>query len=165
MPDGVARAQLAALIQGLAARLGTEPFEPHLTLLPGIEGREDDVLRTAGRLASGLRPLRLALRSLEGRDEHFRCLIVLAEADEPLRAAHATAARAFGREPDPVFFPHLSLVYGTVAAERKAVLTTDLAADVTVSFEATRLHVWRTEGPVGDWRELGAFPFGLGGQA
>ena len=164
MPDGAAGERLGALIRDLAVRLGTVPFAPHLTLLPGIEGREDDVLGTAGRLASGLRPLRLSLRSLEGRDEHFRCLIVLAEADEPLRATHAAAARAFGREPDPAFLPHLSLVYGTLAAERKAALATELAADVAVSFEAARLHVWRTEGPAADWREIGALRLGGGGR-
>jgi hypothetical protein len=159
MPDGAAGARLAALIASTAARLGTEPFAPHVTLLPGIDGLEDEVLETTRRVASGLRPLRVSLRSVEGRDEHFRCVIALAVADAPLRAAHAAAARAFGREPDPAFLPHLSLVYGTLTPEVKGALIAELAPAVAGTFELARLHAWRTHGPAGDWRDLGAFSF------
>jgi 2'-5' RNA ligase len=165
MPEGPTRERLGALIGELAARLGTVPFVPHVTLLPGIEGPEGAVLEAAGKLASDLRPLLLSLRSLEGRDEHFRCLIALAEADEPLRAAHAAAAQAFGRDPDTAFLPHLSLVYGSLAPETKVALAAELAPHVALSFEATRLHVWRTEGEVADWREIGASSLGKRGRA
>jgi hypothetical protein len=164
VPDGAVGARLGALIAGTAARLGTEPFAPHLTLLPGIDGPEDDVLETARRVASGLRPLRLSLRSVDGREEPFRCVIALAVADAPLRAAHAAAARAFGRLPDPAFLPHLSLVYGTLAPEVKRALATELTVATAVSFEVARLHAWRTHGPVGEWHELGSFPFAGGGE-
>jgi 2'-5' RNA ligase len=162
MPAGAARQRLAALVESLAARLGTEPFAPHLTLLPAIEGAPDAVLTTARGLAARLQPLTVRLESVEGREDHFRCVIALAASDEPLRAAHAAAARAFGREPDPSFLPHLSLVYGSLAPETKRALATEAAPVAAISFEAKHLHVWRTEGPVGDWREIGAFPFGPG---
>jgi 2'-5' RNA ligase len=161
MPADLVGRRLAALIESLAARLGTRPFPPHLTLLPGIEDQgRDAVLATALSLAAGLRPLTVRLEAVEGREEHFRCLIALAAADEPLRAAHAAAARAFGREPDPSFLPHLSLVYGTLAPGAKRALATEAAPAAAVAFKAEHLHVWRTEGPVGDWGELAAFPFG-----
>jgi hypothetical protein len=160
MPDGAVGARLGALIAATAARLGTEPFAPHVTLLPGIDGPEEVVLETARHVAAGLGPLRLSLRSVGGRDEHFRCVIALAVGGAPLRAAHAAAARAFGRPPDPAFLPHLSLVYGTLPPDVKSALIAELAAAVAVTFEAARLHAWRTHGPVGVWRELGSFPFG-----
>ncbi len=166
MPPDPARARLAALIEGLAARLGTRPFPPHLTLLSGIEDRpEGAVLATARSLAARLRPLTIRLGSVEGREEHFRCLIVLAAADARLRAAHEAAARAFDRPPDPAFLPHVSLVYGTLAGETKHVLIRDVASSAALAFEAARLHVWRTEGPVGDWRAIGVFEIGPGAAA
>jgi hypothetical protein len=132
-------------------------------LLPGIEAQAPSaVLAASRRLAAELRPLTVRLVSVEGREEHFRCLIALVAADEPLRAAHATAARAFGREPDPAFFPHLSLVYGSLAPETRRALAPETAPVAATSFEAARLHVWRTDGPVGDWREIEAFPLGSG---
>ena len=156
MPEGAERERLAALIEDLAARLGTRPFAPHVTLLPGLEGREERILATAALLAASVRPFRVRLVAVEGRDEHFRCLFARAEADEPLLAAHAAAARAFDRGPDPAFLPHLSLVYGTLAPETKRRLAAELVGAAALSFEVSSLRVWRTEGPVGGWRELRA---------
>jgi hypothetical protein len=158
MPDGEARDRFEALIGRLAVRFGTPPFPPHVTLLPGIEGRsEDDVLDATRVLGATLRPFPVRLQALEGRDEPFRCLFARAAADEPLLCAHRAAARAFGRAPDPEYFPHLSLVYGTLPPDVKAGLGVDLVAEAAVSFEAGSLHAWWTEGPVGHWREIGSF--------
>jgi 2'-5' RNA ligase len=162
MPEGDARAPLAHLIARLAERFSTPPFPPHVTLLPGIGGREDDVLAVSAALAAGLRPFPVRLRGVDARDEPFRCLFVPALPDEPLVAAHAAASRRFGREPDPAFLPHLSLVYGSLPPETKGPLARELGAAVPGSIEAARLHVWRTEGPVEDWREVGTFPLGGG---
>ena len=108
-------------------------------------------------LARALRPFLVRLQGVEGRDEPFRCLFARAAADEPLLSAHRAAARAFGRAPDPEYFPHLSLVYGTLPPDVKAGLTVDLVAEAAVAFEAGSLHAWRTAGPVGHWREIGLF--------
>ena len=94
---------------------------------------------------------------VDGTDHHFRCLFLRARASEALRDAHARAARQFDREPDPSFDPHLSLVYGTLDTPVKAELTSELSAEARTSFEVRHLHVWRTEGPVGEWRALGSF--------
>ncbi len=165
MPADGARQRLGALIEDLAARLDTRPFPPHLTLLPGIEDRpQGAVLATARSLAARMRRLTIRLESVEGREEHFRCLIALAAADDPLRAAHEAAAWAFDRQPDPAFLPHVSLVYGSLAPETKRPLIGDVASSAALAFEAKHLHVWRTEGPVGDWREIGAFGLGPRGR-
>jgi len=164
MPEGEARVRLARLIARLSARFSTPPFPPHVTLLPGIRGREDDLLAASAALAASLRPFPVRLRGVEGRDEPFRCLFVPAVPDEPLVSAHAAASRGFGREPDPAFLPHLSLVYGTLPPETKWPLAMELGPAVPGSIEATRLHVWRTEGPVGDWREVGTFALDGGGR-
>ena len=160
MPEGEVRDRLSALLDGLAARLGTTPFPPHLTLLPGIAGStEGDVLAASRTLARGLQPLAVRLVEVEGGAEHFRCLFARATADAPLVSAHAASARAFGRTPDPAFLPHLSLVYGALEPDAKRQLAAALRGAVELAFEARRLHVWRTEGPPGDWQELGSFAF------
>jgi hypothetical protein len=162
MPEGEPRARLAELVDRLAARFSTPAFAPHLTLLSAIHGASpEDVLAQARVLASGLRPFRVSLAGVEGRDEYFRCLFARATADAPLLAAHAAAARAFGRPADPAFLPHLSLVYGALAEGEKRQLALELAAALVPSFDADRLYVWRTQGPVSAWRELGVF--GLSG--
>jgi len=158
MPEGETRERLLGLIARLARRFSTPAFPPHVTLLPGIEGRPDDELLAAcRRLAAGRRPLEIGLLAVEGRAEPFRCLFARAAPDEPLLATHAAAARALGREPDPGFFPHLSLVYGTLPVATKREVAVEVAPLVGGTFRAAGLHVWRTDGPVGEWREIGAF--------
>jgi hypothetical protein len=160
MPDREVRERLSALLDGLAARFGTTPFPPHVTLLPGIAGPPaGDVLAASRTLARGLPPLAVRLVEVEGRAEHFRCLFARAAADAPLVSAHAAAALAFGRTPDPAFLPHLSLVYGALEPQAKRLLAAEVRGAVDLAFEARRLHVWLTEGPPGDWRELGSFGF------
>jgi 2'-5' RNA ligase len=162
MPEGEARTRLAALIDRLAVRLGTPSFAPHVTLLPGLPGPEKEVVARAASLARGIEPLTLSLGAIDGWNEPFRCLFVRADASAALRAAHARAARAFGLDPDPEFVPHLSLVYGTLAPDRKAGLLRELAAEAAAELEARHLHVWRTQGLVAEWRELAAFALGGG---
>lgn len=160
MPEGEAYRRLAEAIGGLASRLATTPFAPHVTLLPGLPGPGEGVLERARDLAAELEPLSIEITGVAGQDAHFRCLFFRVADAPALREAHREAARWFGREPDPAFEPHLSLVYGTLAPEVKARLGTELAAELPAGFPADRLHVWRTEGVVGEWRELGAPAFG-----
>jgi hypothetical protein len=56
----------------------------------------------------------------------------------------------------------VSLVYGSLAAGTKQELIREVTSSAVLAFEAARLHVWRTDGPVEDWREIGAFDFGPG---
>jgi 2'-5' RNA ligase len=161
VPEGAVRQTLAEQIQRLADRLGTPRFAPHVTLLPGIPDPETKVVDAARALAAELGPLSLESSGVvDGAETHFRCLFLRLRASEALREAHARAARRLGRDPDPSFDPHLSLVYGTLDARVRAQLSRELAPRIPASFEACRLQVWRTEGPVGEWRELGSFAFG-----
>jgi 2'-5' RNA ligase len=157
MPEGDTAERLAARIDRLAARHGTERFAPHLTLVSALELAAPQALRAARRAAADLAPFTVALDDIQGRDEHFRCLFVRAEDDGALRAAHVTAARAFGRQPEPGFLPHVSLVYGMLGPDEKRAIAQEVGDDLRLRFEACQLHLWRTEGPVADWRELGAF--------
>jgi 2'-5' RNA ligase len=159
MPEGETAERVAAWIERLAARHGTERFAPHLTLLSALELAEPQALGAVAHAAAEMSPFTVTLDDIQGRDEHFRCLFVCAKDDGALRAAHATAARAFGREPDAGFLPHLSLVYGTLAPDEKRAIAQEVADDLRVRFEVRRLHLWRTDGPVAEWRELGAFDF------
>lgn len=157
MPEVETAERLVAWSQRLAARHGTERFAPHLTLVSAVEQTEPQALRAVRRAAAGIAPFAVSLGDIQGRNEHFRCLFISVEDDGALRAAHATAARAFGREPDGGFLPHVSLVYGTLAPDEKRAITQEVGDDLHLRFEVRRLHLWRTEGPVADWRELGAF--------
>ncbi len=160
MPEGEIGRRLTRWIETLAVRFRTERFPPHVTVLSGIEGSQADVLHRAASAAASLRPFTVHVDGVDGRDEHFRCLFVQALEAAPLVAAHAAAARAFSREPDPAYQPHLSLVYGVLEPDTKLAVAHEAGSDVDARFDARRLHVWRTDGAVPDWREVGVFELG-----
>jgi 2'-5' RNA ligase len=163
MPEGGVHAELSALVQALAGRLGTVPFAPHVTLLPGLSGPEAEVLDASRALSGELAPLDVQPAGVDGLDQHYRCLFFRVAGRPALREAHERSARRFGRVPDPRFDPHLSLVYGSLDKGVRAALTRELGSRTPAPFVARRLHVWRTEGVVGEWRELGAFDLGRAG--
>lgn len=152
-PGGETGRRFGALIDRLAARLGTPAFPPHVTLLPGVELPDDEALEASRALARSLQPVSVRLEDVEGRREFFRCLVVRAAADAPLLAAHA-----FGRPVDPAFFPHLSLVYGSLDERTTAALAAEVASLVPPFFTAADLSVWRTAGRVARWRRIADLP-------
>lgn len=159
VPEGSARDRLARVIDRLAASLGTVPFPPHVTLLAGLARPEEEVLAAAAVLASSLVRFSVRLGGVDGSDAFFRCLFLRAERTEALVSAHAAASRAFSRDPDPGFDPHLSLVYGRLGSDVRAGLTDEIGLVAGAAFDADRLHVWRTVGPVREWRPLAVSPF------
>jgi 2'-5' RNA ligase len=159
MPEGEEHDRLSALIGRLAERFATASFAPHVTLLPGVPGPEREVLAIARVLAAETTPIPVDFSVVDGLEHHFRCLFLRAHPRRALRDAHERAARRFGREPQASFDPHLSLLYGSLAAPVKAALVRELAGEATTHFDAHALHVWRTQGAVGEWRPLGSFAF------
>ncbi len=157
MPEVEQAVRFAAWIEGLAAVTGGERYPPHLTLLSALEATEEEALAAAARTASGLSCFRVRFDAVEERDEYFRRLFLRAVADQALRDAHAIASRAFGREPAVDFLPHLSLAYGERRPEQARALALEPGRRVDVGFEARRLHLWRTQGPVAAWCGLAAF--------
>jgi 2'-5' RNA ligase len=158
MPDGEVGAELQAWIDRLAVRFGTARFPAHVTLVGEAAGTDEQAaLEAARRAAEATATFTVRLDGIDGRDEHYRCLFAVAETSKPLLTAHEALSRALGREPDPAFLPHLSLVYGTLPEDQKLALRHEAGVDVSLRFDARRLHAWRTGGPVADWREIAAF--------
>jgi len=159
--DGV-RDRLAALIRGLASRLGTEPFAPHVTLLAGLRGREGETVRKAGEMCRALEPVRLRASRVEGRDDFFRCLTLRVEETLALLTLHAQARISFARSEQAPYEPHVSVVYGRLDFEARAAMEAELRRELPLAFEAPLLEVWRTKGRTSEWRKLATFPLGPG---
>jgi 2'-5' RNA ligase len=160
LPAGELRDRLSAWIEELARRYRTPVFPPHLTLLPGIAGQEEDALARAGRLASSLEPLAIRLLEVGTSDSFFRCVFLRAELSEALQKAHLLAREAFPDVPAAPFLPHLSLLYGQLGPKEKRAVRGQLPEARELAFSASSLHVFRTKGPPRDWRGRGEFPLG-----
>jgi hypothetical protein len=77
-------------------------------------------------------------------------------------AANVAARASFAVRDGDVYEPHLSLAYADVDAAAFAGLkdAAERAGLVGLTFAVDRLELWRTEGPVPDWRLVDSFRFG-----
>jgi hypothetical protein len=158
--DDAALMPLRALIASLAERLGTSAFEPHVTLLGGLEHREADVTERAQRLASSVGPLSVPVVGVGARDEYFRCLFLELAQDPALLALRERGCLVFERA--GAFLPHLSLVYADLAEAPRGRLRAELATAAPPWLRLGSLLVVSTEGEVACWRPLRGFPLSGG---
>lgn len=147
-----AHARFQALIARLSARLGTPTFEPHITLLGGIGGTEEDLRQRTAALARELAPFEARLLEATGLDEYYRCLFVEVALSRALAAAREAAGRRFDRLLGAGFYPHLSLVYGDLEEGEKEKILDEIGRyfDETVRIE--ELALYETSVPPPAWR-------------
>ena len=155
VPEGEIHRRLLGRITELSRRFGTPPFEPHVTLLPGIEVDDDTARLRTSELAALLRPIRVQLTSPGHEDEYFRSVFVDVDPSPELLEARRLSTRVFGIEGAGPFRPHLSLLYGDLREEerRQAV---DSVAEGGAAFPVRRLELVRTAGRVEEWGRMAA---------
>jgi 2'-5' RNA ligase len=161
--SGATFARLRDVIDALARRSEGEPFDPHVTLIGSLAAEPTELLAPARSLAERLTPYEIVLGHIVARPldpNRYRRLFAEVEPTEPVMAANVEARVAFGVEGGEAYAPHLSLAYadGTPAAFEDLKGEALRAGVAGVRFEARTLELWRTAGPVADWRLAGSFP-------
>ena len=160
MPTGEPYDRLVDVINHLSQKHGGPLFEPHVTLLGGMEGEGEEICHNTMRLAQGLRPFEVQLRKPGYQDSYFRCLYLHVQETPSLMEAHAQARNILNQQEELQFQPHLSLLYGTYAADLKEHMIESLDSHAGVVFEATAVHVIKAAHyQPNDWEKLALFPF------
>lgn len=159
LPPPPERARLRELIRTLAQQHGTPVFEPHVTLLGGIDDAQPTALAATAALARRIAPLRIRLGEIGQRDSYFQCLFVHAIPDAALLQAHRLAREAFARREDAEFLPHLSLVYGILDQPQKAAIVAQLGGRLDGEFlvEELALIGYRKDDQPRGWRPVATF--------
>ena len=152
MPPPAVRTRCGALIARLAQRLGTPVFAPHLTLA-GTTLEEAEATTRVRALARQLAPLTIRLGRLQATDAYFRCLYARADLSPALRHAYTTACTALNQTPGD-FLPHLSLVYGDLAAETKKSVIAELGGRLDLTFIVDRVALYDPTGSPSAWRRV-----------
>lgn len=161
VPEEALCAPLGLAVEGLARRLASPPFLPHVTLLAGSLDQESTVIAEAKALAA-MGPVRsFRLLDLVFHPEYFRAAVLEAERSPDLLERHAEARGRLSPGFSRPFAPHASLVYGRPDllgdGDREAIRTA-AAPFAGVEFVPESLEVVRTEGPVEMWKLLASIP-------
>jgi 2'-5' RNA ligase len=158
MPTGEVARTFAQRIERLAGRYAAPVFPPHVTLIGSRVVDEEEVLDRAQALASLLHPLRLRLTTIATTDAYYRALFVQVDLSAELAAAYQQASRLFPGNSETAYRPHLSLVYGNFSPETRQAMIQEIGENVASTFEVDALHLYLTEGAVGEWQSIKAFP-------
>jgi 2'-5' RNA ligase len=151
IPGGGLLTELRLLVADLAATYDGPIFDPHVTLLSHIAGAEEDIVAKAAELAKALHPFQLSFRDIGMEDAFFRALYARANPSPELANAHATAVKIFDVHDEPLYIPHLSLLYGNLSPEAKTEIARTLVLPNDFQFRVDEIHVYRTEGPATEW--------------
>eukprot|EP00518_Triparma_eleuthera_P002516 CAMPEP_0182466222 /NCGR_PEP_ID=MMETSP1319-20130603/11648_1 /TAXON_ID=172717 /ORGANISM="Bolidomonas pacifica, Strain RCC208" /LENGTH=256 /DNA_ID=CAMNT_0024666181 /DNA_START=51 /DNA_END=818 /DNA_ORIENTATION=+ len=157
---------LSSIIEHTADDLNTDAFLPHLSVLAGINDRDEAwLLKRMEMLEQRLKHNfddifvpELRLNGLGARDLFFQCIYAHPVLTPSITGINKVACEVFERPGngcgyDAAWMPHLSLVYGDLDVASKAGAMADLAVDVIGrAFRFGTLQLWRTEGLHTDWR-------------
>lgn len=160
MPSGETYDKLAGKISDLSLKYNTPNFLPHITLMGGVEGSQEEGIEKTSKLASLIKPFKVELTYIDYLDYYFQCLFVRCKETRKLIEANERARKVFGRESDPAYMPHLSLIYGDFTHETKNGIVGEIGKQFNISFGVDKIHLYSTNGEVKDWFKIGEFSLG-----
>ncbi|CAH1659312.1 conserved hypothetical protein [Hyphomicrobiales bacterium] len=151
MPAPSDEALLAGIVGDLSGRFGTPLFTPHLTLQGDTETTpeflEQAIAAAAGAVEAFAEPVSL----VEGSDAYFRSFY----ARFAVSPALAKLKQALDPEGLASFMPHVSLLYGPVAAAAKAAAIAEIdtrLAGHSIRFDRIGIVTSGQDVPIADWR-------------
>jgi len=152
-PTDPALGQLAYAMSRARERCGGPEFEPHVTVVSGIELPAGEAKRRLERLADGFLPFSVHLSGLDWYSDRYRCFFARVETGPELLSLHRRAQDVFEVRNREAYEPHLSLAYGDVTVDRKRELAGELGGlDVSFQAEALCLVNATREVPVEQWQ-------------
>jgi 2'-5' RNA ligase len=154
MPAGGVREWLVRTLRELSVQYGAPAFPPHVTLLGGITEARGGVLRRTASLAALLRPFIVQLGEIDCLDQYFRSLFARAAPTPPLLKAHQLACQVFGHRREPLFMPHLSLLYGDFSQSQKDKTIDAMGQRLDLQFKVQNLFLYSTRGEPSRWRQV-----------
>ncbi|CAM9623726.1 unnamed protein product [Discosporangium mesarthrocarpum] len=165
--DDPARSDFLDIITTLSQEHSTPKFEPHITLIAGVEppGGQEEVLRKTKDLAAKIEPITTTVEACQTKGLYFQSIFGLVKQDEALFSAHKTSRAAFGQDTEGAssYMPHISLLYGDLDPPvRDTVISTAEGKVVGKQFPVSSVEVWSTKGVVSEWFRVGTFPLGGG---
>ncbi|MCD2174827.1 2'-5' RNA ligase family protein [Rhizobium sp. C4] len=153
-PSAADLERLQATVDRLSARLHTQRFIPHLTLVEDMERSAEDLADVLDTHFAGETAFSAPVTGIHGLPQFFRSLYAGFAPAGRLKALKATAVDAFGTGSVETFMPHISLAYGVTEEQRQTVLA-KLEQDFSghpIRFDAIAVVNSAQSIPIEDWK-------------
>lgn len=153
--------ELQSTINSISSRYSTPSFEPHVTLMAGISGTENNVIESTLYLAGRIDRCMVALGSIGRSREYFRSLFVRVQKNEEIERAADLAKEVFERYYTREYTPHLSFMYADMEDNQKDKIIEEYGLVPLVrrlsTFTVGRLSLYYTYGRVNEWQKVREF--------
>mgnify|MGYP001563314316 CR=1 FL=1 len=155
VPSGSDYYALKDEIKKLSDKFKAPVFEPHITLLGEIEEEKDEMIKKAFTLTSRIKPFEVELNNICSGENYFQKLFYLTNKPKELILANEKAKEIFKRQNDPLYVPHLSLLYSLKA---KPEHIKEIPRNLSLKFNVNYLVLIDANGFVNEWHKIKEFP-------
>jgi len=132
-------------------------FDPHITLVGGINGEEASLADTTRRLASRCGPLSVSFARVHCSTTRYQCVFLLVEPTMELLSLHQTASQAFGMA-EGMYVPHLSLVYSDMSVQDRFETVAAIQAEsLPETVKLSTIELVNTSGEVSEWESVASY--------
>lgn len=152
VPDAGAERQFTEVIEYLGERFPGPRFAPHVTLLSGLRGNEDDLSAKTSELANELRSFKVSATGLAMEPYYFLNFYLKLESSANFLLAYQRANQAFSKSASSDFRPHVSLHYGTSPREEKNSMGEQIHGQLPVNIGFDKLYLVQITLAVPNWR-------------
>jgi len=159
MPSAEDGSRLAGVLADLSARFGTPLFTPHLTIAGDTDRPVTQLASEIAAAAAAVPAFSETVLGIETSETFFRSFYARFAVSNPLLALKQRLDPQ-AREP---FLPHVSLLYGPVAAGPKAETAAKVSAALTgrpIRFDRLCVVTSGQDVPIADWRIIGTVMLG-----
>ena len=157
IPSGEFYKSLSLIIKKFSESFGTPLFEPHVTLLGGIIGKENEIKEKTHKLSLVIDPITIVLKDLDYQDYYLKSLIIEVEHSKDLMNANKAAERIFRIKDQNNYQPHLSLLYGDISIQAKKQSIKNLGNNIKGEFTVDSIYLVNAEGFIQDWKKIGGY--------
>ena len=126
-------------------------FSPHITLLSGIQGSENELIITTSKLAAKMKDLPVKTNAAETQDSFYKSLTLKIVETRLLLESRQQAETLFHLKPKDKFIPHLSLLYGNQSAQVKEQIIASLKDKFKLDLLIDRVALVSIIGPPEKW--------------
>lgn len=150
-----------AEIATLSARAGTDPFEPHVTLLGDLATAPDATLEACRTHIASLGPIRAEVSGVTQTNAYYMALFLDVAVSPAIDGARMAIEHDLGEVSGEPLRPHLSLAYGLVPealtpAEKRRLQ--ERFSGLCFALSHVTLVSAAKGVPVSDWRVLCSIP-------
>ena len=158
-PFGDTAFSLQQHIKKLSEKYDTPIFEPHITLLGGLERGETELTQLTDTLAGALDPFDVLLTNAGYRERYYQSLFVHVKKSTELMEARRIAEKLFDVDSEEEFMPHLSLMYGDFGRDEKERILSRMGREFHIRFEVHSLLLIDTTGKPDQWKKIHSSEF------